>query len=145
MKRVENKNENAATMVPGGFMVMGVLKCLNFSIYCEDTELDHMKNRTGRTAHSPEWEKQEILQAFGLNNCGYDSRFYGGEETWERTEFGGKNQEFSFVHIALEMPLHVGVVGVGHGNMELRRETGVGVIMAVLIIQMVFMSHAGTY
>lgn len=47
---MENKNENAATMFPGGFMVMGVLKCLNFSIYCEDTELDHMKNRTGRTA-----------------------------------------------------------------------------------------------
>lgn len=92
-----------------------------------------------------DWEKQEILQAFGLSNCGYDGRFYGGEETWERIEFGGKNQEFSFVHIALEMPLHVGVVGVGHGNMELRGETGVGVIMAVLVIQMVFMSHAGTY
>lgn len=55
--------------------------------------------------------------------------------------FGRKSQELYFVHIPFELPLrHLGGVGDGHSNMKLKGEVGVGVIVAVIILQIVFLA-----
>lgn len=48
-------------------------------------------------------------------------------------------------HSAFELPLrHLGGVGDVYSNMELKGEIGVEVIMAMIIVQMVFISHDRT-
>lgn len=46
---------------------------------------------------------------------------------------------------AFELPLrHLGGGGDGYSNMELKGEIGVEVIVAMIIVQMLFISHDGT-
>lgn len=48
-------------------------------------------------------------------------------------------------HSAFELPLrHQGGGGDGYSNIELKGEIGVEVIVAMIIVQMVFISHDGT-
>lgn len=55
-------------------------------------------------------------------------------------EFWGKKIKNSFG--TFELPLgHVGGVGDGHSNMELKGE--IGVTMAVILVQTVLTSHGG--
>lgn len=59
--------------------------------------------------------------------------------------FGRKRQELYFVHTTFGMSLMpLGEVGGGHSQMEPKRGIGAVVIMAMIVVQVVFMSHEGT-
>lgn len=93
------------------------------------------------------WEKwiKDISQATGPHNCVNEDMIYWNEETWERIMFEGKSQEFCFVYITLEMALrNLRGVGNRHSNMELKWETEVGVIVALIVVQRVLISYDGT-
>ena len=63
---------------------------------------------------------------------------------WNLAGLGG-NPEFYFVHITYEMPLrhHPGGVKDGHKNVKLKGGIGVGVIMAVIIVQTAVCARTG--
>lgn len=59
--------------------------------------------------------------------------------------FGRKGQELYFVCTTFGMSLRpLGEVGDGHSQMEPKREIGAVVVMAMIVVQFVFISCDGT-
>lgn len=69
---------------------------------------------------------------------------YRDEDTWERIVFGRQRQELYFVHTTFGMSLRPLEVGDGHSQMEPKRKIGAVVVMAMIVVQCVFISRDGT-